>query len=581
MAYQSEVNAVLVTGVPRSIASSVARLKLTIHFQRGAVSGGADVDEVRESDREDSAYEVYFTGEQASDAVKTVLNKRSQNIYFGDEGHCTCDVRELSRPRSHYKMTPNEGERKNVDSTGHTPAGSFQDALRKTKERAPIADVHSISLSDAEMRQLKMSNFADKVKQSFPHLVVSYGQYTPAVDLKGTQEDVKDVTVLTYKHLRNLPVARKARPLSQTITDFLQSPKGESAVGEYFRVRQIQACYFVDDGDFKCSGINAETIDRAKRFIEEEITERRLECKDKAVPVVKSRKCSEIIRRLEKDYECLSVDVTRHGDVVLVGKNSSVISAKDEIQRYISANVETEWFEPMESGRLRFLCDREEFLKFKQTTRQLVTIQVQRYGEKKGVKLLGVKDDVDNALPQLKTMVQKIAKRRHNVDSPGMQQIIKDHDTSGYLRLIEVDCKCAIDVAEESTYHSSDESYKKLPTSPKGTEPRFETMLEHTRQQDGRRIVVVCGDITKLKVDAIATTAKRDFGTLEGLYSKITDAGKLLFAFVFFAEIFSRSKHLIASCVSLSVFLTPFKHFPLCLSSAKYMSFEFKQYELL
>ncbi|XP_070569302.1 protein mono-ADP-ribosyltransferase PARP14-like [Ptychodera flava] len=515
MASPSEENRLLVFGVPSDIDSSLAVRKLTIHFQKTAVSGGAEVDRVIVSRTHSNAYEVYFQEEQ--DAVLTVLQQPLQTVDFGGK-QFTCSVSGFPNQRHHRRDSAHEQK--------HT--GSYEDEERRRPQEASNAPVNikrSITLKETELKQLEMCDFAKTVKQTFPNLAMSLRPETASMDLYGQNLEIERCKLMVLEHLRELPIARIAPPSSSAVMNFLKSPRGDSLVSEYFRKYQIRACYFVDKDDIICSGISKEETDRAKAFLAHEIVESRVNLEDKAVTVAKTTKFSEIIRRLEELNECLTIELTRHGTLVLVGKDTSVSVAMDGVQTYILSNQEIEQFVPLEAGRLRFVRDmKEELLNFEQTSGgRSVKIKVQREGQQCGVKVIGVKHEVDKALPVLRSIFDKIVKRRHEVDNPGMQQIFRDRDKTDYLRLIEVDCNCTIEVTEERLSKSDYRKYEK-PTLRKDPEHSVRILLKYTTK-DGRRIVVAKGDITKLQVDAIATTAKRDFGSVSGLFKTIQDAG--------------------------------------------------------
>ncbi|XP_070569306.1 protein mono-ADP-ribosyltransferase PARP14-like [Ptychodera flava] len=511
----SEENGLLVFGVPSDINSSLAERKLMIHFQKTAVSGGAEVDRVTVSSTHSNAYEVYFQEDQ--DAARIVLQQQFQTIDFGGE-QFICTV--IGFPNQHQNRRDRTHEEKHTGSYKDEEKGKPQEA-----SNAPANIKCMITLKEAEIKQLEMCDFVETVKQTFPNLAMTLRPGTASIDLHGPSIEIERCKLMVYEHLRELPIARIAPPSSPAVMSFLKSLKGESLVREYFRNYQIRACYFVDNGDVMCSGISKEETDRAKAFLAREIVESRVNLEDKAVTVAKTAKFSEIIRKLEELNECLSIDITRHGTVVLVGKDTSVSVAMDGVQTYILCNQEIEQFVPLEAGRLRFLCDMKEgLLNFEQTSgRHSVKIEVQRGVDQCGVKVIGVKHEVDGAVQVLRNMFDKIVKRRHEVDNPGMQQIFKDRDKTDYLRLIEVDCNCVIEVTKERPSLSDDRKNKKS-TLRKDPEHSVNILLKHTTK-DGRRIVVAKGDITKLQVDAIATTAKRDFGSVSGLFKTIQDAG--------------------------------------------------------
>ncbi|XP_070541078.1 protein mono-ADP-ribosyltransferase PARP14-like isoform X2 [Ptychodera flava] len=269
------------------------------------------------------------------------------------------------------------------------------------------------------------------------------------------------------------------------------------------------------------------TLEQAVQILQNSIAEHFIDIKPQSQPALQKEEWKELVGRLEDEEKVFILPPVsgQRNAVTVVGFKTSLTPVATKLTDFIKLHTVVDDVIRMESGRVRFLFDlkKDELQMVRQQAKQQ-PFSIDRYQNSTGIIVKGTEDDVRAACEQLKKLAEKVSARPHPIDKPGMPALFKEDKGQMYLRVVESEFNCRIDVTDPSEVETAMEveAEEEVPMMPP---PTTLTVLCYVTRKDGRRIVVGKGDLTKMPVDAIVNGSTQQLDHSGGLAKAIVDAG--------------------------------------------------------
>ncbi|XP_070551876.1 protein mono-ADP-ribosyltransferase PARP14-like [Ptychodera flava] len=388
------------------------------------------------------------------------------------------------------------------------------------KERRQTSE--EITLSPLQVKQLNILDFSNLAQRECANVKVIIDHEKNKVRIDGELDDTKHVKTMMYKFLADLKVKiLSASPLAK----FLGSENALGLITCILNDSGVLAVYDAQGGDITISAVNQSDLDKAADILNDNVKQKILNIPPESRSCLHGDGWQGHVNEVEEKFAVVVGYFANQPDRVNVtGLVDNVDRAVSDLKRYIDGNTAVDRFIRVASGKVEFM-----FKHMKSALDDLaetgIAVEEKKHKDTDGpgVIIHGTKENIDNGETRIKEYLNAIKHDRRSMEQPGLARLFQHERGRAYIRLVEEDHGCVIAVSVTQSPDGRTGLKEEIQPSQK-LQSRL-TIVCQVQLSLGRRVVVMKGDITKMRVDAIVNPANNKLDHGGGLAKAIVDAG--------------------------------------------------------
>ncbi|XP_066276881.1 protein mono-ADP-ribosyltransferase PARP14-like isoform X2 [Branchiostoma lanceolatum] len=381
-----------------------------------------------------------------------------------------------------------------------------------------------LAMTPERIKIMIMGNFFQLLRDSFPSLKVAVDANSNEITLKGFVHDIDIVKVQMYEMLENL-VQRSYKP-SQNVQNFLQDSNASQFVHNCIGKDGLTAVYAVENKEVIVSGVSESDAKKAVDVLQNTVAEHNIPVDEPSKSALGTAAWQEFVKGIQDNMVARIHEDDQDGLVTLrlVGAVEFLPEVVEQVESFLQTNTVVDTFLTMENGRARFLKENcvSELRDIEGDLKQMsVNISRETRGIDSGFCIEGTEEGVKRAVEKLKVLGEGIFSFQLPVEKPGMPAYFTEGGGREFLSVVEHMHHCKIDVItplDEALSKSNVDSLSSrdspiLSDSKRGgtgSLPELQIPVEeisHVVMDNGTRLVVCKGDITRHPVNVMITPA--------------------------------------------------------------------------
>ncbi|XP_035674108.1 protein mono-ADP-ribosyltransferase PARP14-like isoform X1 [Branchiostoma floridae] len=381
-----------------------------------------------------------------------------------------------------------------------------------------------LAMTPARIKIMIMGNFFQLLRDSFPSLKVAVDANSNEITLKGFVHDIDIVKVQMYEMLENL-VQRSYKP-TQNIEEFLQDANASQFVHNCIGKDGLTAVYAVENKEVVVSGVSDNDAKKALDILQNTVAEHNIPVDELSKSALGTAAWQEFVKGIQDNMVVRIQEDDQNGLVTLrmVGAVEFLPEVVDQVESFLQTNTVVDTFLTMENGRARFLKENcvGELRDIERDLKQMsVNISRETRGIESGFCVEGTEEGVKRAVEKLKELGEGILSCQLPVEKPGMPAYFTEGGGREFLSVVEYMHHCKIDLItpldealSKSNVDSLSSTDSPIPIDTKrggtGSIPELQMPVEeisHVAMDNGTRLVVCKGDITRHPVNVMITPA--------------------------------------------------------------------------
>ncbi|XP_077991496.1 uncharacterized protein LOC144445727 [Glandiceps talaboti] len=238
---------------------------------------------------------------------------------------------------------------------------------------------------------------------------------------------------------------------TQSLRDFLKSPAVSSEIHKIFRQRKLQATYLVDGEDIKCYGVSGNDVKDATDVIQRSVSEETIPILPQSKDALRKAAWNDLVTYLQEEHPINITQVRQRGTqtVLVTGFEKSMPTVMRILQDYIKLNTVIEHSIPLEAGKVRYIFDfkKGDIARIqRQATR--MPLHIEACQRPSMIVIKGTGDDVISGLRELQQLIDNVHGHPYLIDNPLITNLFQEEKGQNYLRMIERNHNCRIDVGD-------------------------------------------------------------------------------------------------------------------------------------
>ncbi|XP_070551046.1 protein mono-ADP-ribosyltransferase PARP14-like [Ptychodera flava] len=402
---------------------------------------------------------------------------------------------------------------------------SFYDFLGRGIPDSHTPDVEAetstvIPLTPLQVRQLAILDFPSIAEKDYASAKIIIDHETKKVRIGGDMENMDHIKTMAYKFLADVKV--KVVPSSPFAT-FLSSEKARSQLTRVLKDSGVLAVYDSQGGDIIISAVNQNDLHAAADVLYANVHQRVLNVPSESHSCLRGPGWQVFVNKAEEKFEVAVEYFTSQSDrVTITGFIDHVDGATADIQRYIDCNTTIDRFIDVAGGKVEFM-----FKHMKADLGKLTEtgIEIKKKKDENpratGVIIHGTKQNIDNGEKSIREYLDAICHDRRYMNEPGISRLFQHKEGQAYIRLVQDQNRCIIVV---SICRDGRTGLTEEIEAPQRLHSSLTTVC-HVHLYAGPRVLVMKGDITKMRVDAIVNPANNRLDHGGGVAKAIIDAG--------------------------------------------------------
>ncbi|XP_070551039.1 protein mono-ADP-ribosyltransferase PARP14-like [Ptychodera flava] len=400
---------------------------------------------------------------------------------------------------------------------------SFYDFLGRGIPDSHTPDVEAetstvIPLTPLQVRQLAILDFPSIAEKDYASAKIIIDHEIVRID--GDMENVDHIKTMAYKFLADVKV--KLVPSSPFAT-FLSSEKARSQLTRVLKDSGVLAVYDSQGGDITISAVNQNDLHAAADVLYANVHQRVLNVPSESHSCLRGPGWQVFVNKAEEKFEVVVEYFTSQSDrVTITGFVDHVDGATADIQRYFDCNTTIDRFIDVAGGKVEFMFKHMKADLDKLTETGIVIKKKKDENPRAtGVIIHGTKQNIDNGEKSIREYLDAICHDRRYMNEPGIARLFQQEGGQAHIRFVQEQNRCIIDV---SICRDGRTGLTEEIEAPQRLHSSLTTVC-HVHLYAGPRVLVMKGDITKMRVDAIVNPANNRLDHGGGVAKAIIDAG--------------------------------------------------------
>ena len=368
-----------------------------------------------------------------------------------------------------------------------------------------------LKLLPFKMKLFTKFRIASVLREKVPEVVVSVLPESKEVMFKGIRTDISEAQVTMYGEFEAL--THTEFDTNQHIVEYVD--RFCETVNQTLADKHLESLCYVEESKITIYSKTLPTLQRSMEFLRSEIVSKQLPIdREATMKVLESKNGSDKINSINNEQVVnMRLDASIRA-IQVTGRRDAVDAAVAELGQFLDENVVLEKKVQLGSLYTEYVTQYHG--------KELFEIQSQNPGVsvqpvKDGFIIRGNEKSSDAVVVKLEKLKNKVIVRRHDVDKPGIPDLLRHPKGQRTLQNIAHRCECMIRNNINDEFDVKDTDIGASITSPS-------EVLCHANV-NGCTLLVCKGDMTKENVDAIVNAANPDLQHIGGLAKVIVKAG--------------------------------------------------------
>ncbi|XP_072024930.1 protein mono-ADP-ribosyltransferase PARP14-like [Amphiura filiformis] len=392
-----------------------------------------------------------------------------------------------------------QGKTEDVKSA-ETDIMNHIEVLEEEAERERQTVTEQITFNAENFKLLLLCRIKEEIEQRWANVKFTLNPSSNVIECEGMQSEVLKAQVEISNKLHNL--STRSIDVSTCKSRFVNLV--EDKIHEIFNSRNIHAALRSDGCRITVTGKTDTDRDRAIKYIETEIVEKRVNIEYKStVHILQAAKGQNQFREINSQKAVHVALNSNNTHVDITGFITDVDTAVRAVEEFIEKNVILEEVVKTEKGKVRFIVEhkKEDLRALSGSNRQhSVTIQPKLDSRSSKFHISGTQQGMSVAKPRLLGLVENILHQQYPVSKPGIPQLLREGKGQRFLKTVEKECECIVETDKEFDSLEDDVGPGVVSTK------KVQVLRRHILP--GGCLLMICkGDLTVEPVDGIVNAA--------------------------------------------------------------------------
>lgn len=399
----------------------------------------------------------------------------------------------------------------------------IQEVERDTELMKSVVEVVEKDFQRSRLILLQICGVCETLQNRYPHLTISIDLNDNKLFLKGPRSLLQEVKLEIY--MFGSKVIEQSIPLSANLMNVLKKPQVLDFTQHLLEQKGIQALFVSldeskDANEVQVIGIGEKSVADAEEELLSVIQEKSLHLTQENSQVLESLPWKNFHSELLSKFKVGIFAVRSSSTVWVSGIAEDVEKCYNQVKDFLDANTIKHDTLHLDHGFTRFIFEKWSS-RLDEIKKDLAPycVNMRASSDVEGIQISGTADGVKKCILRLQHLANAVKGKEVPVDMPGMTKFFLHGKGSELLKAIEDNDNCVILTKRRSENKSPgiEVKAKEVTTPPK--------LICSNLTQEGKKISVFKGDITKHSVDAIVNPANSELKHSGGLARAIVRAG--------------------------------------------------------
>jgi len=401
----------------------------------------------------------------------------------------------------------------------------LRELISAAEKDTELMEVEDRDIPKPRMTLLKMSSICESLQTEHQHLQISIDLKSNVLRLVGPRSILPEVKLEVYKFTSK--VMEHFLELPTNVINVLKKPSVLQFTQSLLDEKQIQALFVLDgnksSNEVQVVGVGSKSVSDAESLLQKVIQERSLHLTHENTLVLESRNWKDFQSNLTSSFKIEIFADCSSSTLWVSGIAEDVNECFGRVKHFLDVNTILHESLILDEGTTRFLLEKWGS-KLDGIKRDLATccLDVKATSDFEGIEVSGTAEGLQKCLPKLKELVNAVQQDSVPIEKPGMKKFILQGKGPESLRAIEDSNQCVI-LTRERNHHDTPFVEANPGNSDLG-QSTTKFMCSYLTNE-GKKVSVLKGDITKHCVDAIVNAANSQLQHVGGLAAAIVRAG--------------------------------------------------------
>ena len=423
---------------------------------------------------------------------------------------------------SHQRRAEITGKRLCVDAQMKKMEDLVKAVKEDTELMKTVVEVVEDSLPAPKLHLLEASGICETLRDDQRHVAISVDSIQNQLKMKGPRCHLQEVKIEVFKFISKM--VDKTIELPGKVVTVLKRPQVLEFMHDLFTQNEIRAVLFDQSqrsNEITVVGVDSTTAREAEILLQDTVQEMSFHLTPENAALLQSSLWRGFQSSIASNFKVQVTEDLSHSTIWVCGITKSVNECFGKITDFFERNTILCKVIPAERGVIIFVSEVWK-TKLEEIKRELskFSIGINVNPNREAVEVSGTTEGLKCCLPKVRELLDAIQKRFVEIDKPGMKKFFKNEKGQSMLKATGEKNRCIILPKE---YHEVENEANELEE-----EEDFRSSQELICSyvtNEGKKISLFKGDITKENVDVIVNAANSDLKHIGGVAADILRAG--------------------------------------------------------
>jgi len=399
----------------------------------------------------------------------------------------------------------------------------IEDDLEKKKKQV----TENVTLKRHQILLLNEEHFIEMMQDKYKGMKVICDVKNCRMIFEGLSTEVINAKVDMYEVISSLATS-DAGNFSEGKCKLLQDSKVKNYILQLMKDENISAVWETGKQNLKTYAKSDDSAVKAVHILQKAIIESPISVPLESQYILASEMWDDKVEEIRQTNirHTISIELDQlNGTIIVCATNADNGAVLEIIQTFLADNTILESKLDLNTGMIRFLQQSDRGAKMNEISKPLVSDQVKIEVSNIGIVIKGTAVGSTKAKHQINALIQKVEKKKHILNKPGILKLMQSEDGDDKIRHVE-DTENVIIVLDDGDADRVGQN---------SSLQRGDVVQEIARCNQGRyTVLAMLGDITELQTDVLVNAANASLKHDGGLAKAIVVKGNVCAGCIFF-----------------------------------------------